>query len=245
MKKSYNIIYEDEDIVVLDKSAHVLSIEDRYDPTRKNLRTMLTNRFEKIFVVHRLDMETSGVMVFAKNEIAHAHLSEQFQNRQVQKKYSAICKCPRESKGVIDISIGAHHSKKGIYTAAKDGKQALTEYEIIKSLGAYALVSLNIKTGRTHQIRVHMKHIGAPLLTDKKYGLHESFFLSQIKKIRLKKDDDERPLLSRTALHSSTLSFSHPTSTESLTFSAPLHKDMKAVIFQLEKYADKKGDRVY
>ena len=233
--KKLSIIYEDNDLVVVDKKANVLTIQDRYDSTKPNLKAILKSRNEGIYVVHRLDLETSGLLVFAKNEESHAHLSDQFQNRTVEKVYLAICQSPIQDEGKIDTGIIEHKTKKGRYIAALKGKQSSTEYRVVKRLGQFALVEIKIHTGRTHQIRVHMKHIGASLLVDSKYGLYDEFKLSQIKKLKFKRDAEERPLLSRSALHSSRLTITHPKSGKRMTFEAPLHKDMKAVIFQLEK----------
>ena len=235
MRKSYNIIYEDNDIVVLDKKGGVLTVPDRFDPTKKNLKSMMINRFGNIYVVHRLDFETSGVILFAKNEKSHQVLSEQFESRTVKKEYLALTKKPNVPKGNIDARIDEHPSKKGNYIISQTGKSALSEYEVIKAMGKYALLSIRIHTGRTHQIRVHLKHSGAPLITDNKYGLYSAFYLSQLKKIKLGKYQTEKPLLERSSLHSSQLTITHPSLGREMTFNAPLHKDMKAVIYQLEK----------
>ena len=161
MRKSYEIIYTDDDIVVLNKAGHVLTIEDRFDPTRKNLRSMLINRFGTIYVVHRLDLETSGVIVFAKNELAHKHLQHQFEARSVNKIYQAISRMPKKENGVIQDQIIESNSKKGSYKTGSGGKSAQTEYKVLQKYGPYALLELKILTGRTHQIRVHLQSIGA------------------------------------------------------------------------------------
>ncbi len=235
MRKPYAVIYEDDQIVVVDKKAHTLSVPDRFDASKPNLRDLLSSRYGQIYVVHRLDMETSGIMVFAKDDVSHAHLSEQFENRKVIKTYLALCQHPAERSGTIHTHIAESKSKKGMYIAALKGKEALTDYKVVKSLDRYALVSLRIHTGRTHQIRVHMKHIGAPLITDSKYGLSPNFFLSQIKKLKFNRNKEERPLMSRSSLHSHQLTITHPKTGVESTWEAPLHKDMKAVVFQLEK----------
>ena len=235
MRKSYELIYDDDDIIVLNKSGHVLTIPDRFDPTRKNLKTMMDNRFGDSFVVHRLDYETSGVIIFAKTETAMKSLSEQFEKRQIEKEYRAICLGPIEDEGVIESAIQESKSKKGKYVAGKVGKSSKTSFEVIERFGQFAFIKLIPYTGRTHQIRVHLKHYGAPLLTDSKYGLNNSFYLSQIKRVRLKRNEAERPLLNRSSLHSYELGFLHPRTGQKTIFNAPLHKDMKAVLNQLEK----------
>ena len=235
MRKSYNLIHEDQDIIVLDKSGHVLTIEDRFDPTRKNLKSMMVNRFGEIYVVHRLDFETSGVIIFARNPEAHKSLQEQFSNRTVTKIYHALTRTPSEEKGSIDDNIGESKSERGTYKVDKEGKRALTRYEVIENLGRYSLLELQIFTGRTHQIRVHLKSIGAPLLTDKKYGQFQEFYLSQIKKIRINRDQEERPLLQRSSLHAYQLTFVHPQTKKEVTFQSDYHKDMRATLFQLRK----------
>lgn len=240
MKGSYQVIFEDNDIIVVDKKANVLTIPDRFDPTRSNLKSILASKYKEIFVVHRLDLETSGLIVFAKNEVAHQHLSLQFQERTVTKIYTAICQAPLEDSGIIDKAITESKTKKGKYIAALKGKESITEYKVVQKLNQYAVVELNLLTGRTHQIRVHMNHIGASLIVDKKYGLYSEFKLSQIKKLKFNRNYQERPLLSRSALHASRLTIKHPKTAEEMTFEAPLHKDMKAVIFQLEKVVDKR-----
>ena len=235
MRKSYKIIFEDEDLVVLDKSGHVLTIEDRYDPIKKNLKSMMVNRFGNIYVVHRLDYETSGIILFAKNENSHKILSKQFEERKVIKTYLALTKKPDKKEGIITTSISAHPMKHGIYIPDENGKSAKTEFQVIKEFQKYALVKLNPFTGRTHQIRVHLKSIGAPLLTDKKYGLFDVFYLSQIKKVRLSRDQTEQPLIRRSSLHAYQLEFQHPMQDRPMKFTSSLHKDMKAVCYQLEK----------
>lgn len=235
MKKSYELIYDDEDIIVLNKSGHVLTIPDRFDASRKNLKSMMDNRFGRSFVVHRLDYETSGIIIFARTEVALKSLSEQFEHRRVKKEYHAICLAPIENEGVIEFALKESRSKRGKYVIGKNGKSSKTSFEVMKRFGKYAYVRLIPYTGRTHQIRVHLKHYGAPLITDSKYGLNSSFYLSEIKRIRLKSNEAERPLLSRCSLHAFQLEFTHPRTGITNTYKAPLHKDMKAVLNQMEK----------
>jgi 23S rRNA pseudouridine1911/1915/1917 synthase len=240
MKLAEIIIYEDDDIIVLNKPAGVLSIPDR-EGKDISLKKMLKEKFGEIFTVHRLDKGTSGLIVFAKNENSHKHLSIQFEHRNTEKIYHGlILGSPLEKKGAIDAPIAEHPVKKGLMMIHRKGKASLTDYEVMEELGKYSWATFRIHTGRTHQIRVHMKHIGHPVACDDQYGDGKPILLSSIKhKFKLSKNElEERPLLSRLALHASSLKFSMSNG-EIKWLEAPLPKDLKAVLQQLNK--SKKG----
>ncbi len=228
------MIYEDEHIIALNKPADVLTIPDRFDPTLPNLKDYLLSKHTEIFVVHRLDKETSGIILFAKSADAHKQLSEAFQGGEIEKYYWALTIKPYQDSGIIEENI-AESEKKGKYKVAKKGKYSLSEYQVLESYNKYALVQIRIHTGRTHQIRVHMKHNHSPLLVDSKYGAMDAFYLSQIKKYKRKKEVEERPLISRCSLHARQLILTHPVTGESLDLTAELPKDMRATINQLKK----------
>ncbi len=239
MKKAFEILDEDDDIIVVNKGAHALSIPDRFDPTLPNLRDILIKKYGEIYVVHRLDKETTGVMVFAKTSEAHSTLSASWADGEVKKNYLALTLRPAESKGTITASLQEHPHKKGQYITSVNGKSAHTTYEVIEAWQRYALLKVSILTGRTHQIRAHMKHIGAPLLVDQKYGVSDEFYLSSIKKVKYKRNQEVRPLLQRSSLHAHQLILAHPSTKKQTIYEAPLHKDMKAVVYQLNKKASK------
>lgn len=234
---SYSIIHEDADLVIINKSAGVLSIPDRYDPTLKNIYQLLKERFGSIYQVHRLDKFTSGLMIFVKTEAALKDLSLQFENNQVEKIYEGIIEgiLPEES-GIIEAPI-AYNSNKRKMTIQKNGKPSTTYFKAVETFDGFSHVKLKLETGRTHQIRVHLEYIGCPLLVDPVYGLRDGFFLSTIKrKYRGSKKEEERPLLSRTPLHAQSLSFKHPTSKEVLNFECELPKDINACLKQIRKW---------
>ena len=236
-QKRWQILYEDEDVIVVDKPAPYLSIPDRYDKTKPNLVTILSARRDEVFVNHRLDKETSGLIVFTKNAVAHKSLSDQFMERRVDKHYFTIVnRKPIEEVGLIDLAIAPSGIRnKGMIIDAT-GKEALTKYRILESWNRFSLLEIKLLTGRQHQIRVHMQAIRCPIVCDRMYGDGKPFLLSDIKrKINRDKEKAERPLLNRVALHASLLGFEHPTSGEELKFESPLPKDMKAVIHQLRK----------
>lgn len=239
MKTKIQILFEDKDILVVNKPAPLLSIPDRYNSDKFNLHAYLEAKFGESFIVHRLDKETSGVIVFARNGAAHKSLSEQFEKRKVRKKYLALVEGhPNSEEGNIDKPIAPSQGGVHKMTIAKKGKPSLSHYKTLEKFKKYSLLEVEIFTGRTHQIRVHLEAIGNPLAVDKLYGRNEAFYLSQIKlkKYKLGKNQEERPLMTRNSLHSSQLSFNHPSSREQLLFEADLPKDFQAVINQLRKW---------
>ena len=237
-KQKIEILYEDEALLVVYKPADLLSIPDRFQPEKFNLLHFLRDKYESVFVVHRLDRETSGVMCFARNEDAHKALSRQFEERTVKKLYLAVVEGQfAEGSGLINHPIGPHPSQSGKMIITTNGKASQTAYDVKETFRHFSLVEANILTGRTHQIRVHFAHIGHPLAVDPLYGRRKAFFLSEIKtrRYRLGKDQEERPLIDRTSLHALKLGLSHPLTEKQMNFEAPIPKDMKALIHQLRK----------
>jgi len=240
MKNKPSIIFEDDDIIVLNKPAHYLTIPDRFVAERANLTTFLKDRLEDVFVVHRLDKETSGVILFAKNAAAHRNLSMQFEARTVDKIYLALVEgSVHKEEGEINQPIANNMRDKGRMIIASRGKPSLTLYQVIERFKNYTLVEANIKTGRTHQVRVHFEVIGYPLAVDSLYGRKDAFLLSEVKMKKYRRGKDvieEKPLMSRTTLHAAKVTFNHPSTNESITFEAELPKDFRAVLNQLRKW---------
>lgn len=239
MKKSrWNIIHEDESIIVIDKPADWSSVPDRFDESKQNIYTSLSDFRDSIFMVHRLDRETSGVMVLAKTELAHKHLSQQFENRKVKKIYHAFVETvPMENEFTIDAAI-AYSNTSSVYIS-KTGKESLTEFKVLQSWKEYALLECRPKTGRMHQIRIHLQHAGTPLMVDGTYGNRRSFKVSELKqkkKYHLKKNTVERALLARHTLHAQSLTFEHPVSRKKVEYQANYPKDLRALQNQLNKW---------
>jgi 23S rRNA pseudouridine955/2504/2580 synthase/23S rRNA pseudouridine1911/1915/1917 synthase len=232
-----DIIFENNDFVVLNKPAALLSIPDRTQ-SAQSLKDMLQEKYGRIFTVHRLDRETSGLIVFAKTESAHQSLSQAFEERMVEKIYLGLVKgIPVNKKGSIDAPIMEHPARNGLMVVNKKGKPALTDYETLEEFGLYSLVQFQIHTGRTHQIRVHMQHLGHPIACDELYGDGKPVFISSLKRnFKLSKtEEEEKPILSRLALHSAHLNFKDMQGNDQ-RFEAPLPKDMKALLQQLRKW---------
>ena len=235
--KGFSIIFENDDFVAINKEPGVLSIPDRHDETQLSLYTILTQKYGRIFIVHRLDRDTSGLILFAKNEGTHKYLSRLFEQRNIQKKYLGIVRGSMPEKtGSVDEPIAEHPVKKGVMSVSKKGKPSLTNYEVLEDYGIYSLVQFEIQSGRTHQIRVHTKYIGHPIICDEVYGDGKPILLSSFKKkYKLSQNDlEERPIISRLALHSHSLHFKDIHQKE-FFIEAPLPKDMKALLQQLKK----------
>lgn len=230
------IIAETENWVALNKPSGLLSIPDR-EGKEVSLKVMLKEKYGDIYTVHRIDKDTSGLIIFAKNEVAHKHLSKQFEERYTKKIYQGlVLGSPAVSSGTIEASIMEHPAQNGTMIVHRKGKEALTDYEVLADFGIYALVQFRIHTGRTHQIRVHMKDLGYPIVCDPLYGDGKPLLLSAIKsKFKLSKNElEERPILGRLALHAFQLSFTDPDG-QTVELEAPLHKDMRATLQQLKK----------
>jgi 23S rRNA pseudouridine955/2504/2580 synthase/23S rRNA pseudouridine1911/1915/1917 synthase len=237
------IVFEDDHILVVEKPAFLLSIPDRFVPEKENLLDLLRQGREEVFTVHRLDRETSGIMVFAKTREAHRELSMQFEKRTVSKKYLVLVDGRvQDEEGRIELALQENPAKPGTMRVASKGKPSLTLYRVLERFKGYTLLEADIQTGRTHQIRVHFTAIGHPLAVDPIYGQREAFFLSQIKgrKFRLGKFEEERPLMTRTTLHAYRLQFLHPDSGEAVDFQCEWPKDFAALVKQMRKWAPEK-----
>jgi len=242
MKNEVRILFEDDALLIADKPSGMLSIPERFDPLKDNLLGRLRQQYGQVMVVHRLDRETSGLICFARTEAAHRHLSMQFTGRQVDKYYVALVDGrPAPPSGTIDKPIGPHPSIGGKMAVTPNGKAALTLYRVLDTYRNFSLVEANIKTGRTHQIRVHFSSIGHPLAVDPLYGKRNCLMLSEIKlrNFHLGKFEEEKPLMQRLTLHAWRLGFIHPVSEVWIEVESPLPKDFNALLRQLDKWGRK------
>ncbi|MSR43930.1 MAG: RluA family pseudouridine synthase [Phycisphaerales bacterium] len=241
-----DILFEDGEVIVINKAPGLI-----VHPARSHKSGTLINglawhfqhrtsgqlstvgkEFARPGVVHRLDKHTSGVMIAAKTDTAHWRLGKQFELRQTQKRYLALVHGhPEPHADVIDLPMGKHPTIKERYAVRHDdtGKPSQTVYRVLEEYAGYALVELELRTGRTHQIRVHMSHIGYPLVGDDMYGgTHVT--------MRDFGGDSDEPLLTRQALHAALLGVRHPISNEPMTFLAPLWSDLRTAVDLLRKH---------
>lgn len=235
-KLTDHIISQNEDFIAVNKPSGLLTIPDR-EGKEVSLKDLLRERFQDVFTVHRLDRDTSGIVVFALNEQMHRHLSQQFEARETRKIYNGlVLGQPARKEGVINEPIAEHPTRKGQMAVWRKGKESITEFTVLENYRYYSWMAFRILTGRTHQIRVHMKHLGHPIVCDPLYGDGKPVLVSQIKsKFKLSQaDDEERPILSRLALHAAQLRFKDMNG-EEVNLEAPLSKDLRATLNQLGK----------
>ncbi len=234
------IIAEHEEWVAVNKPSGLLSIPDR-EGKDISLKVLLQEKYGNILTVHRLDKDTSGVIVFARTEAMHKYLSEAFEGRAVEKYYyGLVTGTLLEKSKHIEAAIMEHPAKRGTMIVSSKGKMSITDYEVVEELGRYSWLQFRIHTGRTHQIRVHMKNEGHPIACDPLYGDGQPILLSALKKkFKLSKyEETERPLLGRLALHAAELKIPMPDGTV-VELKAALPKDLSAMLNQLRKVIKK------
>ncbi len=237
-----DILHEDSHLLVLNKPAGMLvhPANGVNDGTLVNaLLAHCTDLsgiggVERPGIVHRLDKDTSGILVVAKTDVAHRKLSAQFEQHSITRQYLAVvCGTPTEVTGTIDARIArSRRDRRRMTTVKTDGRHAVTHYEVLERYPQFALVQLTLETGRLHQIRVHLQHIGHPVAGDTVYG-GERRALNDADTPALKQALAQ---LKRQALHARLLGFEHPVTGESLTFSAPMPKDIQRIVDALQTY---------
>jgi 23S rRNA pseudouridine1911/1915/1917 synthase len=236
LKTLLNIIKETDQFIVLNKPPGLLSIPDR-EGKDISLKSLLQDAYGEIFTVHRLDRDTSGIIVFAKTAEEHQFLSKSFEDRTVEKYYAGIVNGTlSEKKGTVEVTMMQHPGKMGIMIVDRKGKNSITDYEVIEEFGKYSLMQFRIHTGRTHQIRLHMQYLGHSIVCDETYGDGQPIMVSSIRrKFKLSKSEfEERPILARLGLHAQKLKFQDQAG-NSYELEAEMPKDMRALLQQLRK----------
>ncbi len=243
MQTSISVLYSDEDIVVVDKPVGLLAVPDRYDPDAPVATNLLKTDFGKLLVVHRIDKDTSGVLVYARNADSHRELNGAFGTGAVKKVYRALVRnLPswEETECELPLRMDGDRQHRTVIDAA-EGKASRTVFKLLEAykgmVGAAGagLVEARPETGRTHQIRVHLSALGHPCYCDPLYGDGQPLLLSRVKRGWRGDPFKERPLMSRTALHAFSADFAHPRTGAPLHMEAPLPKDMRATITQFGK----------
>jgi len=221
-----DILYEDEDVVVVNKARGMVvhPAAGNYSGTLVNALLYHCKNLSGINgvirpgIVHRLDKDTSGIMICAKNDQAHVSLSQQIQSKTAKRSYLCVVRGNiKTDSGTIETLISRDkNDRKKMAVVKEDGRNAITDYEVLERFGKYTIVKCNLRTGRTHQIRVHMEYLGYPIVGDPKYSPMKTPFS-----------------INGQALHSLTLDFIHPRTGEAMHFEAPLPEDMNKIVTRL------------
>ena len=246
------VLFEDEDVVVVNKPPGMVvhparghwsgtlasALQFHFGPTLS-----ATGGASRPGIVHRLDRDTSGVILVARNDRAHSVLAKQFAARSIEKEYFAlVAGVPERDRDMIDCPIGFHPRIREMMAVRRDhpeSRPAQTFYEVQERFDGFASVKALPKTGRTHQIRVHLHHIGCPVLCDRQYGGRSRITLGELRR----DPSDETVLLERHALHARRLRFVHPSTGKSIEIEAPLPDDIAATLCGLREYRSVKKPR--
>ena len=246
-KMDIDVVYEDSDLMVVNKPPNQVVHPGHGNYTGTLLNGLIyynenlpENNDGRPGLVHRIDKDTSGLLVVAKSQIALTKLAEQFFHKQIERKYLAIVwGVPNPSKGTINENLSRDKKNRMIMSVPVEndiGKKAITHYEIIEDLGYVSLVECQLETGRTHQIRAHMKHIGNPIFNDLRYGgdkILKGTIFSKYKQFV----DNCFKIMPRQALHAKTLGFVHPSKNEKMYFEIKVPDDFNSCLEKWKKYS--------
>ena len=234
----YTVIFSDDDIVVLNKRSGLLIAADRYDADAPRLDLLAEAEFGKLFAVHRIDKDTSGIVVYARNEEAHKNISLQFEKRLVKKVYHCLVYGkPSWQTLSVDLPLLPDGDvRHRTVVNRRLGKKSVTDFKVLGTCGPYSWIEARPLTGRTHQIRVHLAENKCSIVCDSLYsGNQKPVRLSEIKKRYNGDVYEEKPLLNRLALHAYKITFAHPRTNEEVSFIAPYSRDLNSTRNQLAK----------
>ena len=245
------VLFEDDHLLALDKPAGLLVSADRRDLEKPNLVGLFhaaiadglpwvkQRGLSYLMNAHRLDAETSGVILFAKNKSSLVYLANRFGTETPIRRYLALVRGdPAQEQFEVDAKLSPNTVQLGLMRVdPKSGKRSRTKFQVLERFSRWTLLRCEPLTDRTHQIRVHLRYVGSPLVGDRLYG-GKQLLLSRLKTgYRLKPNRLERPLLDRAALHAEQLTLPHPVTNELLTITAPLPKDLSVALKYLRRYA--------
>lgn len=229
-----SIIYEDEDLLVINKPVGLVVHPGAGNPESTLVNALLhyapeLAQLPRAGIIHRLDKDTSGLLIVARSMAAHTHLVAELQNRTIKREYAAIVNGIILTSGTVDAPIGRHPTQRTRMAVNEAGKHAVTHYQVIKRFKAHTYLNILLETGRTHQIRVHMSYIGHAIVGDKTYS-----------RLMIPKNSNEelRKILKafpRQALHAQRLTLIHPRTHEEMMWEAPMPEDMQCLLQALQE----------
>lgn len=243
-----NIMYEDDDVLIVNKEPGMV-VHPAYNNWSGTLVNALVHHFQQLptmkdnegrpGLVHRIDKDTSGLLVIAKTEMAMSSLAKQFFDHSIERTYYALVwGVPKETEGTINVNLGRSEKDRRVTVAIEDGSRgrtAITHYKVLQDLRYVSLIQCNLETGRTHQIRAHMKHLGHPLFNDATYGGNAVLKGTRFSKYKSFVDNAFK-LMPRQALHAKSLGFIHPKTKKMVQFESELPEDFVNVLDKWEHY---------
>ena len=243
-----NIVYEDDDLLVVNKEAGMV-VHPAYQNWSGTLVNALTYHFQQLptmqgnegrpGLVHRIDKDTSGLLVIAKTEPAMKGLAQQFFHHSIERTYYALVWGePEPAEGTIDVHLGRSPKDRRVTVAFPQGdigRNAVTHYRVLQNLRYVSLIQCQLETGRTHQIRAHMKYLGHPLFNDATYGGNQVLKGTKFSKYKAFVENCFK-LMPRQALHAKSLGFIHPVTQQAMQFDSPLPEDFQSVLEKWERY---------
>jgi len=226
------IIWHDEHILVINKPAGLLATQDGYNLSAPHVRTVLSPQYEPLWIVHRLDRYTSGVMILARSTAAHRNLNTQFQERQVRKVYLALIKGdPAWETIFVDHPLSTNKGRRHrTMIDLQGGKPSVTRFEVLQRYDKYTQVKAAPETGRRHQIRAHLASLGHPVACDSLYGGEKSLSHADIAHKLPDAPHSDETLLKRPGLHASVLELKHPATNQRVVYEAPFPQDLQRTV---------------
>lgn len=243
-RKKFAVLFQDEHLIAFDKASGVATIRERFE-VGTSLKEIAEQRHGRLWTVHRIDKDTSGVVLFARNAETHKALNDQFEQRTAIKQYAAILEGEMmEEEMTIDIPIVTDPAHPGRMKPSAIGKPSLTALKLRERFRGFTFAEARPHTGRQHQIRVHCRAVGYPLAVDPMYGNQEKILLSTLKRKFKDYGRPEQPLIDRLTLHAEQLTVTHPATGQPITFHAELPRDLRALLTQLRKVRKVEGNQL-